>query len=175
MNTQAAVAQHLNLAEELILEVQEWVYVLWVRVKGARPRFVGKESMMNNFQKIENYLIKEGIDKVLATKAASFVIGKAWDFESWEYVASRFAARHHKFVKEIFEAEKEKEKETDPQADKADDMVTEIAEIEKYLPMGHLISWNKLHSAAVDILENETTIQEVIERFTSKKVIIKRG
>ena len=42
MNTQA-IAQHLNLAEELILEVQEWKRVLWVRIKGVRPKFVSKK------------------------------------------------------------------------------------------------------------------------------------
>jgi hypothetical protein len=41
MNTQA-IAQHLNLAEELIVEVQEWARVLWVRIKGMRPKFVSK-------------------------------------------------------------------------------------------------------------------------------------
>lgn len=45
MNTQAAIAQHLNLAEELIIEVQEWAKVLWVRIKGMRPRFVSKKGL----------------------------------------------------------------------------------------------------------------------------------
>lgn len=45
MNTQA-IAQHLNLAEELILEVQEWARVLWVRIKGMRPKFVSKKVAM---------------------------------------------------------------------------------------------------------------------------------
>lgn len=42
MNTQA-IAQHLNLTEESILEVQEWARVLWVRIKGMRPKFVSKK------------------------------------------------------------------------------------------------------------------------------------
>lgn len=42
MNTQA-IAQHLNLVEELIVEVQVWAKVLWVRIKGMRPRFVSKK------------------------------------------------------------------------------------------------------------------------------------
>lgn len=42
MHTQA-IAQHLNLAEELIIEVQEWARVLWVRIKGMRPKFVSKK------------------------------------------------------------------------------------------------------------------------------------
>lgn len=119
MNTQA-VASHLNLAEELILEVQEWAKVLWVRIKGMRPKFVSKKVVrMNN--------------PVNPFKLA--------------------------------------EKEQDERADRADAMV---AEINEHLPMGHSISWNKLHSAAVDVLEGDCTFQEAVERFTSKK-IIKRG
>ncbi len=42
MNTQA-IAHHLNLAQDLIVEVQEWARVLWVRIRGMRPRFVSKK------------------------------------------------------------------------------------------------------------------------------------
>jgi hypothetical protein len=38
----AAIAKHLNIAEALIAEVQEWAHVLWVRVKGVGARFVSK-------------------------------------------------------------------------------------------------------------------------------------
>ncbi|MBD0345972.1 MAG: hypothetical protein ICV63_14350 [Coleofasciculus sp. Co-bin14] len=48
MNTQAQIAQHLNLAQELIVEVQEWARVLWVRIEGMRPRFVSKKVTMSN-------------------------------------------------------------------------------------------------------------------------------
>lgn len=41
MNT--AIAQHLNVVEDAILEVQEWARVLWVRVKGLGCRFVSKK------------------------------------------------------------------------------------------------------------------------------------
>lgn len=41
MNT--AIAQHLNVATEAIIEVQEWARVLWVRVKGLGARFVSKK------------------------------------------------------------------------------------------------------------------------------------
>jgi hypothetical protein len=33
----------LNLAKELITEVQEWAKVFWVRIKGMRPKFVSKK------------------------------------------------------------------------------------------------------------------------------------
>lgn len=122
MNTQA-IAQHLNLAEELILEVQEWAKVLWVRIKGMRPRFVSKK------------------------------VGQKMT-ES-EYEAMWEAA----------------EKEQDNRADKADAMVGRLND---YLPMGHLVPWGKLHSAAVDILEGECTFEQAVDRFTSKKLIIKK-
>jgi hypothetical protein len=42
MNT-TAIAQHLNVAAEAIVEIQEWARVLWVRVKGLGARFVSKK------------------------------------------------------------------------------------------------------------------------------------
>jgi hypothetical protein len=42
MNT-TAIANHLNVAEAAITEVQEWARVLWVRVKGLGARFVSKK------------------------------------------------------------------------------------------------------------------------------------
>ena len=39
----AAIAQHLNVTESAIIEVQEWARVLWVRVKGLGARFVSKK------------------------------------------------------------------------------------------------------------------------------------
>lgn len=123
MNTQAiAIAQHLNLAKELILEVQEWASVLWVRIKGMRPRFVSKKA-------------------VKMTEA---------EFEAmWEAA----------------------EKEQDNRADKADAMVAKLCD---HLPMGHSVSWSKLHSVAVDVLEGQSTFEQAVERITSKK-IIKKG
>jgi len=50
MNT--AVAQHLNVAAEAILEVQEWARVLWVRVKGIGARFVSKKVVEMNVEMI---------------------------------------------------------------------------------------------------------------------------
>lgn len=115
----AAIAQHLNVAIELILEVRVWAKVLWVRVQGLRPRFVSKKVATSN------------------------------PIDPFELA----------------------EKEQDNRADKADAMA---AKINDYLPMGHSISWSKLHSAAVNILEGDCTFQEAVDRFTSKK-IIKKG
>lgn len=39
----AAIANHLNIAEAIITEVQEWAHVLFVRFVGRRPRFVSKK------------------------------------------------------------------------------------------------------------------------------------
>jgi hypothetical protein len=52
MNT-TAIAQHLNVAAEAIVEIQEWARVLWVRVKGLGARFVSKKVLkaMNGSEK----------------------------------------------------------------------------------------------------------------------------
>lgn len=42
----AAIAQHLNIAEAIIAEVQEWASVLFVRFIGRRPRFVSKKVVV---------------------------------------------------------------------------------------------------------------------------------
>ena len=42
MNT-IAIANHLNVAADAIVEVQEWARVLWVRVRGLGARFVSKK------------------------------------------------------------------------------------------------------------------------------------
>lgn len=40
---QGQVAEFLNVAKELVLEVREWASVLWVKIQGMRPRFVSKK------------------------------------------------------------------------------------------------------------------------------------
>lgn len=40
---QNQVAEFLEVAQELVLEVREWANVLWVKVQGCRPRFVSKK------------------------------------------------------------------------------------------------------------------------------------
>lgn len=55
MNT--AIAQHLNVTESAILEVQEWARVLWVRVKGLGARFVSKKvTEMTEIKEYERQL-----------------------------------------------------------------------------------------------------------------------
>lgn len=50
----AVIAQHLNIAVELILEVRVWARVLWVRAQGLRPRFVSKVVLiMTESQKLQ--------------------------------------------------------------------------------------------------------------------------
>lgn len=71
MNTQS-IAQHLNLTEELILEIQEWARVLWVRIKGMRPRFVSK--------KVVAMITKEEAEAMIGMPI------KGWDKKSAEYI-----------------------------------------------------------------------------------------
>lgn len=72
----AQIAQHLNVAETAILEVQEWAKVLWVRVRGIGARFVSKKVV-----KVEKKLVssKEG-----ALILAQMVNGKVWDKKEGE-------------------------------------------------------------------------------------------
>jgi hypothetical protein len=52
----AAIATHLNVAEQAIVEIQEWATVLWVRVKGLGARFVSKrvaEMEKTDVEKLE--------------------------------------------------------------------------------------------------------------------------
>jgi hypothetical protein len=51
MNT-AAIANHLNVAEAAIAEIQEWARVLWVRVRGMGARFVSKKVVKMEVQGI---------------------------------------------------------------------------------------------------------------------------
>ncbi len=44
MNTTTAIAQHLNIASQAIIEVQEWASVIWVKFIGG-CRFVSKKIM----------------------------------------------------------------------------------------------------------------------------------
>lgn len=39
----AQIANHLNIVESVIVEVQEWAHVLFVRFASGRPRFVSKK------------------------------------------------------------------------------------------------------------------------------------
>lgn len=45
MSAITAVANHLNIAETMISEIQEWASVLWVRFVSGRPRFVSKKAV----------------------------------------------------------------------------------------------------------------------------------
>jgi len=64
-----------------------------------------------------------------------------------------------------------REKEVEANAAKAESMVNEI---NKRLPPGHYIDYNKMFSSAVDVIEGRTTIDDAVNRFTSKKPIKKR-
>lgn len=91
MNTQA-IAQYLNLSQELILEVQEWAKVLWVRIKGMRPRFVSKKVA----KKMGFYL--ETSDHYL--KGLSWLAGKevkSYELKSFP-AASPFLPTEHRYV-----------------------------------------------------------------------------
>lgn len=74
----AQIAQHLNVAETAILEIQEWAKVLWVRVRGIGARFVSKKVVKVS-KKIGQYVLSDSLvlndDRVCCT-----------DCGRWEYV-----------------------------------------------------------------------------------------
>ena len=61
----AQIAQHLNIAESAILEIQEWARVLWVRVRGIGARFVSKKVVKKmDWQDRDNLKIKRSVHPV---------------------------------------------------------------------------------------------------------------
>ena len=71
MNIQV-IAKHLNLAEKLITEVQVWARVLWVRLRGMRPRFVSKVALIMGFylETSDHYL--KGLSWLAGKKIESY-------------------------------------------------------------------------------------------------------
>lgn len=73
---------------------------------------------------------------------------------------------------ETFEQKMERlEREQDDNAAKAEAMA---ARINDELPVSHCAQYDKLFSAAIEVLEGETTFEEVVNRFSSKKVVRKK-
>ena len=56
----AQIAQHLNVTESAILEVQEWARVLWVRIRGIGARFVSKKVIKMEQQITVEKLVEVG-------------------------------------------------------------------------------------------------------------------
>ena len=71
MTTQTAIAAYLNIATDLITEIQEWATVLWVRVKGIGCRFVSKKIVVKKMVGSEKQVTwaKEVQAKLLKTVA----------------------------------------------------------------------------------------------------------
>lgn len=83
MNT--AIAQHLNVAESAIIEVQEWARVLWVRVKGLGARFVSKKVKdMARPVKADKYIVHTIHDKEQLLNVPKRV---EWDYHGEPAVA----------------------------------------------------------------------------------------
>jgi hypothetical protein len=172
VHTTVQIANHLQVSPNQIKEIREWAKVYWVSVQGQRPTFVSKKVAMTNHDRIENYLIEQGTEASLARKAAWFLINGAQGGDSWTEVNRKFVPRHHAFLQPIFEDEKAKAKAAEEAHEKEVGQVEAIAhEINDALPISVDVPWNKLLSAAADIREGTTTFDEVIKRFTSKKII----
>lgn len=84
----AQVAQHLNVAESAILEIQEWARVLWVRVRGIGARFVSKKVV--KVDKIQEK--RQQMATKLQKMAAKLEASDFWIFEEDE---SRFSFAKH--------------------------------------------------------------------------------
>jgi hypothetical protein len=80
MTTAAAIANHLQIAADLITEIQEWASVLWVRIMGRRPRFVSKKVTEEKMTTIEESLErigrrwqKNGMDRIYFSDLHEYV------------------------------------------------------------------------------------------------------
>ena len=63
------------------------------------------------------------------------------------------------------------QKRQDENADRAEEMAAAISDA---LPIGSCPSYENLFSAACDLLEERCSWEQVMERFTNKKLIIKK-
>lgn len=50
LQAQAQISTYLNIASELIILVDEWASVLWVKILGCRPQFVSKKALENKMK-----------------------------------------------------------------------------------------------------------------------------
>lgn len=78
MNT-TAIAQHLNIAADAIVKVEEWATVLWVKFRGG-CRFVSKKVL----KMIEKgrYAVSAGIKQPALFVSNSLKIAKEWAEEN---------------------------------------------------------------------------------------------
>lgn len=65
MKNLKAVANHLKVIKESILEIQEWANVLWVRIQGLGCRFVSKKVVKMEKTKISTIKAAEKIAALL--------------------------------------------------------------------------------------------------------------
>jgi hypothetical protein len=91
-------------------------------------------------------------------------------------LGARFVSKKVVEVKPVFDLEAElerREKEAEQNAEKAAHLVSEIMDA---LPQWAAASaqYGNLFSAAIEIIEGETTFEAVVERFASKKIIVRR-
>lgn len=63
------------------------------------------------------------------------------------------------------------EREQEERGNQAEAMAAKINDM---LPVSHCVQYSKLFSAAVQILQGEATLDEVVAQLSSKKVIIKK-
>jgi hypothetical protein len=115
----------------------------------------------------------------LNVAASAIVEVQEWARVLWVRVrgiGARFVSKRIAEVKPVFNLEEElerREKETEANAAKAEAMVSEIMDS---LPQWAADSaqYGKLFSAAIEIIEGETTFEAVINRFSSKRIITRR-
>jgi len=72
--TKVATARILDCDVSLILNVQIWVNVIWVQIKGQRPRFVSKKSYQEDFF-IFRHKGAEGVDISNLKKYQTTIMG----------------------------------------------------------------------------------------------------
>jgi|GEM_PF-3347113 len=64
----AAIAQHLNIAEQAIAKVEEWAHVLFVRFTSGRPQFVSKKVVKMESPKLNCSEAAEKVAEICSNK-----------------------------------------------------------------------------------------------------------
>lgn len=82
MSAITAVANHLNITESLIAEIQEWASVLWVRFVSGRPRFVSKKVL-----KVEKPILDNVAKQLEQAKRIEGKKRHAWAIEDLKKLA----------------------------------------------------------------------------------------
>lgn len=97
-NISQKIAFYLHVATTDIIEIQEWAYVYWLRIRGMRPTFVTKKLsipavsiplllQLHSSLNFERDLAKEEIEKIAADhkQLRAMALRRGWSFKADEF------------------------------------------------------------------------------------------